>query len=213
MLRRKLTAIASVAGVIAVALPAAAQENAKYVVDLVSKCALWVDWPEYVPAVRWEGGCKKGRADGPGRYTFQNSTYPQHPTTGEATFVDGKLNGRGFYLRVGISRYEGTFRDGKMEGRGFITMIRGDAAGEKYDGEFRNDKFHGQGVYTWPNGARLEATFENDNGKGPALYRDDSGTVRRGTLQNRCFYVNGQLFTSIYLAGVTSACRSYYSPD
>jgi len=79
MRRSLIMTIALLAGtiaagaVVAVALPAAAQSGAGYVVDQHSKCALWVYYSR-TSAVRWEGSCKNGKADGPGRYRIEFAT-------------------------------------------------------------------------------------------------------------------------------------------
>jgi len=186
------------------ALPAAAQDGSEYKTDPRSKCALWADSRAF--AVRWEGNCKNGKADGPGRYRIEFADYPQHPITGEATFVDGKRNGRGFALHAGISRYEGSYRDDKMEGRGFITML-GQYEGERYDGEFRDGDLHGQGSYTWPDGRRLEGRWENGLPKSISSYRDQNGRVTNGVLKpgTSCFYVDRQL-VELFIRGFGGVC-------
>lgn len=195
----------ALAGLLTLPFGVAAQDAPRFFADPRNGCKLWIEYPQSTKAVRWDGACRNGLATGAGRFQFTDSD--GQTRSGEAEFVDGKRNGRGFEVYSSGMRYEGVYRNGMLNGRGWVTMA-GESAGERYDGEFRNDRFHGQGVYTWPDGRRLEVAFNDGLPDGPGKYRDQNGQVIQGVFPGRaCFYVNGRLLTHFVIGGMTSACR------
>src|SRR3974390_3547192 len=134
--------------------------NPMWATDPISGCRVW---NPSLTAIRWNGPCIDGKADGHG--TLQ-------------VFENGKP----------VALYEGKFVAGYLRGRGIKTWDRTSPwYGDRYEGDIVDGEFSGHGVETWPNGSRYEGEWTHNwpNGFGTLSLPD--GTVYSGQWVNGCF--------------------------
>ncbi|BCU03742.1 morn repeat incomplete domain containing protein [Pandoravirus japonicus] len=99
---------------------------------------------------RYEGECANDLRHGHGTYTRPGAfTY-------RGTYARGKRNGWGVmcHHRSG-RRYEGRWEHGQRGGQGTLFM----SDGRSHRGQWRSGTPCGWGVHTWPNGQRVEGTW------------------------------------------------------
>lgn len=93
---------------------------------------------------------------------------------------DGKKHGFGALVYANGSKYEGEWRDGMRHGRGVYWVVEGSNGSGKlrkqYAGEWASDKRCGVGTLFYPNGARYEGFWVDNNreGTGRMEYAPDS---------------------------------------
>lgn len=68
-------------------------------------------------------------------------------------YVDGKKEGKGTFIWVDGSKYEGNFIANIINKHGEYTW----SDGRKYVGNWQNNKMHGLGEFTWPDGRKYKA--------------------------------------------------------
>ena len=101
-----------------------------------------------------------------------------------AACIEGScVNGKGTYIMVNGTKYDGEFKDNQMNGQG--TLIYTD--GRKYIGEFQDNWYHGQGTLTYKDGQKYIGEFRwgEYHGQGTLTYADgriDNGIWNFGKL-------------------------------
>ena len=162
---------------------APAQTAGDFHADSHSKCKLW--WPKShlvsrtVEAVRWDGPCARGLAEGRGPFMVNEGTTAW---MGEGDFVAGKLQGRAF-MTADDCRREGEFQNGILDGRGYIS-IEGSELRQRYEGQFVNDELNGYGTSTHVFRENLTVRYEGDWVKNEASGRGIYSSVDKS--QGRC---------------------------
>jgi hypothetical protein len=152
-------------------------------------------------SVEWtlvSGGCRKGRAQGPGRarsvdgHRSYSGGFVAGYFDGEGSydwgngvrytgaFVRGKKSGKGVISYPGHRRYRGQFKDDLYDGTGRYE----DEDGSAYEGEFRLGRFEGHGTYTWPNGDQYVGEFKDNRMDGKGVYIQSSGERHAGRFRN-----------------------------
>jgi hypothetical protein len=160
---------------------------------------IWLD-NAAATSVDWDGVCREGRADGPGRLTVIHGVSGRPDRTemtcaciasagrvaGEGTVLgpdyarfeedlaNGAPHGRGARLYKSGERYQGAWRDGKREGLGEVISPRG----WRYRGDFLADAFSGQGRSEWRNGDWHQGAYLAGMRHGPGAYGSKSGGWR-----------------------------------
>ena len=99
-------------------------------------------------------GCK-------GTYRGEINEAGQPHGIGTITFSSGTHKG---------NSYTGPFVDGRMQGNGYYKFSNGD----EYHGYYLDDDFRGAGKYVFSNGAELEGVF-TDSANGEGVYTDPDG--------------------------------------
>lgn len=89
-------------------------------------------------AGKYEGGCKKGKADGQGK-AIGKDTY-------EGQFKKGLPNGEGTYTFANGDVYVGEFKNGKKDGAGTLTIKD---KGEVIKGYWKDDEYIGKDKFTY----------------------------------------------------------------
>ena len=104
---------------------------------------------------QYEGGCKKGLAEG---YGVARGTAEYH---GE--FSKGMKHGKGVKTWPWGDRYEGGFANDRRNGKGMYVWGAGSPwAGERFVGDYVADQRHGLGAYYWPSGDRFQGVWKED---------------------------------------------------
>ncbi|TFW29597.1 hypothetical protein [Massilia horti] len=118
-------------------------------------------------AVKWNGACKDGYADGKGMLKWSVREKGKYQL--EATLVHGEVSGEGT-LTTKQYTYIGTFRNGVPHGQGFFKWENG----YMYEGSVVNDIYDGPGIAVDPRGRRYEGMWKNDkrNGWGKEVSAD-----------------------------------------
>ena len=108
---------------------------------------------ENFTSVVYDGEWVNGHENGYGTLTSDKDKYAGY-------FADGQKNGKGTLtiLKHG-DVYEGTFVNGNIDG--FGTYYDGYSQA-KYTGNFKVGSRNGKGVMVWPDGAKMEGNWKND---------------------------------------------------
>lgn len=99
-------------------------------------------------------------------------------------------SGRGTYIYIDGSKYEGQFRNGKLHGQG--TWFYPD--GDKYVGNFKENYSHGEGAIYHANGTVTEGTWS----EGEYIAQKEAAAVKEGCVKGNC---NDGIGTYIYKDG------------
>jgi hypothetical protein len=152
--------------------------------------------PYYVLIGMW----KKDKFNGWGRESRCNGD------VFEGKFVNGLINGKGFFMDINKNRYvgdfinvkrwgkgkwftdkisyEGEFYNNKIHGNGRIKFLK---SGIEYIGTFKNDKIDGYGIFKWLNGDKYEGEVKNGKMHGIGKYQYSNGQIFNGT------FINGKI--------------------
>jgi len=90
----------------------------------------------------------------------------------EGEWVDGKMQGRGIQVFARGDRYEGEYHNGHRNGKGKQTF----ANGNMYDGQFLLGQIHGRGTYTCSDGRVYTGDFKNNKKHGQGRYAGGNGS-------------------------------------
>lgn len=123
----------------------------------------------------------------------------------EGKFINGLLNGKGYYknnqgniyvgdfvnsqrdgygeLSTNRIHYIGEFKEDKLNGKGVIEFLK---EGHKYEGDFQDNDINGRGIFSWKNGDIYEGEMSNGKMNGHGVYK----------------YANGQIYDGEYVDGV-----------
>ena len=157
----------------ALAHPAAAGD-ADWAADPRTGCRVFAANREPGQIPIWEGACRDGVADGPGRLVWIMGDRPQ--AMYEGALDQGRMQGPGVFRLANGQRYEGEFTNDSVTGRGVYHWPNG----SRYEGGFLDGKFHGHGIRTWPDGARYEGDFLDDKRTGQGVHSWANGESYRG---------------------------------
>lgn len=80
--------------------------------------------------------------------------------------------GKGLFIDVDGSRYEGDFLHDRKEGKGKIVYKNGCW----YQGDWVSDQFHGQGTMVWADGTKFTGDWQNGMRHGNGKYETSLGT-------------------------------------
>jgi hypothetical protein len=183
--------------------PVSAFAGGVWQTDPKSACAVWDAAPVPDETIGWTGGCKDGRASGPGVLTIFRAGKLVERSEGE--FLDGKQGGHGS-RDYPNGRYVGTFKDGLFEGEGSFVGADGmDYTGEwksgnfdgfgtlsfpsgiRYEGHFRANTFNGFGSMVRPDGSRYDGEYLMNTPHGTGTYRSADGSIYAGQWNHGCF--------------------------
>ncbi len=175
-----------------------------YLIDKDSGCKVWTgDVTDRV--VQWTGNCEEGFASGQGSVVMNKSGKFLFETN--ATYVIGKMDGRGTIAGSDGDKYIGEFKDGFKEGQGTYFYTNGtkyigswsgnqingwgmweSKEGAYYIGQWKDGQFNGWGKFEVKGSATYEGEFKNHkkNGKGIFIYAG-SGKKEEGLWENDKF--------------------------
>ena len=148
------------------------------------------------PQYEMRGSWRKGEFTGWGRKLMRNGEIM------EGKFVNGKLNGKGFYKNL-TSFYEGEFMNSKKFGKGKLTtkkyIYTGDfdsdelngngtiefiEEGSKYTGNFLKNEITGKGIFEWRNGDIYEGYMKKGKMDGYGKFTFNDGKIYEGEYKN-----------------------------
>ncbi len=122
-------------------------------------CQVWNAMPQKEETVTWSGGCRDGKAEGPGKMVWHyTDSGMRKQESYEGTVRAGLLHGQGIYLWADGARYEGGWKDGKLHGQGEIFYANGNG----YRGAWQDDEMHGQGTFLFDDGDECDGTWRRD---------------------------------------------------
>lgn len=162
--------------------PAPPPPQGAWITDPATRCRVWNPTPDGKEAIKWEGACPAGTAQGTGVLQWFLDEQPTDRFEGE--LKNGRPDGPGVWIAANGDRYEGAFRSGQADGQGSWRYANGDA----YVGEMKNGDYNGRGIVTYANGDRYEGTFKDGEYEGPgtAIYNNGGlrldGTFHKGNL-------------------------------
>ena len=124
----------------------------------------------------------------------------------EGKFVNGLINGKGFFMDMNKNKYigdfinvkrwgkgkwvtdkinyEGEFYNNQIHGNGRIKFLK---SGIEYIGTFKNDRIDGYGIFKWINGDKYEGEVKNGKMHGSGKYQYSNGQTFNGT------FINGKI--------------------
>ena len=148
------------------------------------------------PQYEMKGSWRKDEFTGWGRKSIRNGEIM------EGKFVNGKLNGKGFYKTL-TSIYEGEFLNSKKCGKGELKtkkyIYKGDfdddefngngsieflEEGSKYTGEFVKNDINGKGRFEWKNGDIYEGYMKKGKMDGFGKFSFSDGKIYEGEYKN-----------------------------
>lgn len=113
-----------------------------------------------VTSVRWNGPCRDGFAEGPGKVELQ---YGKRLTiTIEATLARGDISGEATMTSSDGVTYIGLFKSGMPDGHGYLKWPNGD----QFEGNMRQGKRSGPGTLVYASGNVFKGMYENDRPEG-----------------------------------------------
>jgi hypothetical protein len=203
-----MRSIAVIAILIAAGFGPVTAEAGVWQTDPKSACAVWDALPVPDQTVGWTGGCKDGRASGPGVLTISRAGKVVERSEGEfvdgkqtgqgardyptgryvGTFKDGLFEGDGVFVGRNGMRYEGEWKNGNFDGHGKLSFT----SGTRYEGQFRANTFNGTGSLTLPDGARYDGEYLMNTPHGTGVYKNASGAVYAGQWNHGCFKQGSQ---------------------
>jgi hypothetical protein len=120
----------------------------------------------------FEGEFKNGRADGQGKYTYENGSMYV------GVIRHGLYQGYGVFTHPDEFRAEGQFKDQELHGQGKIIW-----RGLVKEGEFVADELHA-GTVTHPDGRRWEGEFKDDDLHGTGKMTAVNGVISEGQFRD-----------------------------
>lgn len=119
-----------------------------WVVDPLSKCAIYNTRPGPALTVRWSGRCVDGMADGQGTIVYSRSN--RFAAKYEGGVSGGARNGRGVYYAANFDQLSVNWKDGLAEGPGEWTYgDRSRFSAVYYRGEARGEGRYHQGDWEY----------------------------------------------------------------
>jgi hypothetical protein len=106
-------------------------------------------------AVSWSGGCKDGKASGPGQLIWlaKGKVF----LTLDGVMEDGQCRRNCTVTTKTGNKYLGEMLDNRPDGSGVMTY----ADGTTYSGGWAGGKKHGKGIFTAKDGSSQEETWEH----------------------------------------------------
>ena len=177
---RLVVRAASAAALLTCVLPQArADDEAHWLIDPYTHCALFDANAKPGDSIGWSGDCEAGLATGEGTATFMHGDKQFESFTGafakgmaldgpvtvrwgdgwryEGNEVAGQFSGSGVLVNAAKDRFDGIWTAGKMNGQGIL--IRAD--GERYDGAWKDDLPDGPGTLTRADGSVVKGVFRD----------------------------------------------------
>ncbi len=132
-----------------------AQAAEHWIADQQNGCQIRNPMPIPEESVIWAGGCKDGKASGPGtlRWYAKGKLF----LTLEGVMEDGQCRHNCTVNTKGGNKYVGELQDNRPDGIG--TMSYPD--GTTYSGGWAGGKKHGKGVFTAQDGSSQEELWEH----------------------------------------------------
>jgi hypothetical protein len=135
-------------------------------------------------SVHWNGQCRDGFAEGPGKVELQYGK--RFTITIEATLARGDISGEATMTSGDGTTYIGLFKSGMPDGHGYLKWPNGD----QFEGNMRQGKRSGPGTFVHANGNVFKGSYENDHREGHgrvdfALGGSCEGEYRDGNLVGR----------------------------
>jgi hypothetical protein len=170
--------------------------------DPITGCAVWDSESETDVIISWSGGCRNGKATGPGGLTW----YARGRLDGrfDGVLVDGKAQGGGtlsFWIDDGFARYKGQFLDSQMHGRGVLVMPDNSRA----EGEFKHDALNGWVTYIDATGGAYTGEVKNNEAQGQGHQKtidneEYFGDFRLGKREGQGVLLlpNGDIYTGVF---------------
>lgn len=135
-----------------------------WVVDPLSKCAVYNTRPDPAVTVRWTGPCVNGMAEGKGIVVYSRNN--RFAAKYDGGMSGGARHGRGVYYAANFDQLSVNWKDGLAEGSGEWTY--GDKS--RFTVVFNRGEARGEGRYYQGDWAYIGAL----NGEGQAYYRGGS---------------------------------------
>ena len=199
----RMRTVAFAAILIAAGFGPAVARAGQWLTDPSSSCVVWDPLPVPDETIGWSGGCKDGKASGPGVLAISRSgklvernegefidgKHTGHGVRVNATgryvgdFKDGLFDGIGVYVTSDGTRYDGEWKNGNFEGHGTLSF----ASGARYEGQFRANTLSGFGSMTLPDGARYEGEYVLNTPHGNGVYKNATGAIYAGRWTHGCF--------------------------
>ena len=124
-----------------------AHATEQWIADQKTGCQIRNPRPLPDESVSWAGGCKNGKADGPGTLRW---------------YAQGKL-----FLTL-----EGVMKEGQCQRDCTVST----AAGYKYVGELQDNRPNGSGTMNYPDGTRYSGGWENGKKHGKGIFTAEDGS-------------------------------------
>jgi hypothetical protein len=149
-----------------------------------------------------QDGCKWGDCvNGYGGYKYANGDYA-------GDFVNGYMNGKGFYLFNNAQSYQGDFVDSKFQGYGIFKWAGGDKL-DRYEGNWFNNVKQGYGILYYSNGEKYEGEFVNGVKQGQGKLTYISGKIKEGEWVNDKFISTNSISQKGNNSGNDSQTNTY----
>ena len=150
------------------------------------------------PQYEMRGSWRKGEFTGWGRKLMRNGEIM------EAKFVNGKLNGKGYYKNL-TCFYEGEFFDSKKCGKGILKTKK-----YIYKGDFDNDEFNGNGTIEFlEEGSKYTGTFIKNEISGKGIFEWKNGDIYEGYMKKgkmdgfgKFTFNDGKIYEGEYKNGI-----------
>ncbi|MBR7619609.1 hypothetical protein JKL49_09440 [Phenylobacterium sp. 20VBR1] len=153
-----------------------------WVVDPLSKCAVYNTRPDPAITVRWAGPCVNGMAEGKGIIVYSRNN--RFAAKYDGGVSGGARNGRGVYYTANFDQLSVNWKDGLAEGLGEWTY--GDKSylrARFYRGEARGDVLYRQGDWDY-NGPLNDVGAVTSHGGSPRPARLANVPYQQPRLQN-----------------------------
>ncbi len=118
----------------------------------------------------YTGEMKDGKANGKGRYQFENGSFY------EGDYKDNKYEGKGTKKYADSSIYKGDWKNGLHDGVGSKKW----KDGLSYNGEWKENKKNGKGVFTYADSSVYIGTWVNDDKEGNFVIKYKNGDTNTG---------------------------------
>ena len=191
------------ASLIAAGFGPTAAHAGQWLTDPGSACTVWDPLPVPDETIGWTGGCREGKASGPGVLKIfragslverndgkfvdgkQTGHGARHNKSGRyvGTFKDGLFDGKGVYVAPDGMHYDGEWKNGNLDGHGKLSF----SSGLKYEGRFRANNYSGFGSMIFPDGSRYDGEYLLSTPHGTGIYRNAGGSIYAGRWNHGCF--------------------------
>jgi len=133
----------------------AAHAAEHWIADQKTGCQIRNPLPLPNESVSWSGGCKDGKASGPGRLRWYADG--KLFLTLDGVMEDGQCRQQCAISTKGGNRYVGELLDNRPHGKGVMSY----ADGAKYSGGWAGGKKHGKGISAAKDGSSQEELWEH----------------------------------------------------
>ena len=131
----------------------------------------------------------------------------------EGKFVNGIINGKGFFIDINKNKYIGDFINMKRWGKGKWTTNK-----IIYLGEFYNNKIHGKGKIKFlKSGIEYSGTFKKGQIDAYGVFKWKNGDIYEGEVKNgkmhgmgKYKFNNGKIINGIFINGKISDKKAIY---